>query len=71
MKNTRYADFCANQIDVITNFAVITYVVIKRFHCIMLLCRRFPLYIYILSVFTEKPNSKPLERNVVYISITQ
>ena len=34
MKNTRYADVCADQIDVITNFAVITNVVIKRFHCI-------------------------------------
>ena len=27
------------------------------------------LNIYILGVFTEKPNSKPLERNVVYIPI--
>ena len=26
--------FCANQIDVIMNFAVITNVVIKRVHCI-------------------------------------
>ena len=26
--------------------------------------------IYILGVSTEKPNSKPLERNVVYIPIT-
>ena len=24
-------------------------------------------YIYILSVFTEKPNSKPLDRDAVYI----
>ena len=32
-KNTRFADFCADQIDVITNFAVITNVVIKRVHC--------------------------------------
>ena len=32
MKNTRSADFCANRIDVITNFAVITNVVIKRVH---------------------------------------
>ena len=31
MKNTGSADFCANQIDVITNFAVITNGVIKRF----------------------------------------
>ena len=27
------------------------------------------LRIYILGVFTEKPYSKPLERNVVYIPI--
>ena len=26
--------------------------------------------IYMLCVFTEKPYSKPLERNVVYIPIT-
>ena len=31
MKNTRSADFCADQIDVITNF-----IVIKRVHCIQL-----------------------------------
>ena len=36
-KNTRSADFCADQIDVITNFAVIMNVVIKRVHCIFLL----------------------------------
>ena len=29
----------------------------------------FLLYIYIFGVFTEKPYSKPLERNVVYIPI--
>ena len=33
MKNTRSADFYADRIDVRTNFAVITNVVIKRFHC--------------------------------------
>ena len=32
-KNTRSADFCADQIDVRTNFAVITNVVIKMVHC--------------------------------------
>ena len=32
-KHTGSADFCADQIDVITNFAVITNVVIKRAHC--------------------------------------
>ena len=32
-KNTRSADFCADQIDVITDFVVITNVVIKRVHC--------------------------------------
>ena len=31
MKNT---DFCADRIDFITNFAVITNAVIKRVHCI-------------------------------------
>ena len=34
MKNTLSADFCADQIDVITNFAVIT--VIKRVQCTLL-----------------------------------
>ena len=33
MKNTRSADFCADRIDVIKNFAVTTNVVIKRIHC--------------------------------------
>ena len=33
MKNTRSANFCADQIDVITNFAVIANVIMKRFHC--------------------------------------
>ena len=28
--------FCADQIDVITNFAAITYAVIKRVHCTLL-----------------------------------
>ena len=32
-KNTRYADFCADRIDGITNFAVIVNVVIKRVRC--------------------------------------
>ena len=31
MKNTRSADFCADRIDVITNFAVITNIVIMWF----------------------------------------
>ena len=34
--NTRSANFCADQIDIITNFAVITNVHIKRVHCIRL-----------------------------------
>ena len=34
IKNTRSADFSADRIDVITIFAVITNVVIKRVHCI-------------------------------------
>ena len=33
MKNARSADFCADRIDVTTNSAVITNVVIKRVHC--------------------------------------
>ena len=33
IKSTRSADFCAEQIDVITNFAVITNVVINSVHC--------------------------------------
>ena len=38
-KKTQSADFCADQTDVITNFAVITNVVIKRVHCIMSLLK--------------------------------
>ena len=34
-KKTRSADICADRIDVITNFAVITNAVIKRVHCNM------------------------------------
>ena len=34
-ENTRSADFCADQIDVLTNVAVITNVIIERVHCIM------------------------------------
>ena len=37
MKNTRSAVCCADPIDVITNFAVITNVLIKRVHCITFL----------------------------------
>ena len=33
-KNTRSAGFCADQIDVITNFSILMNVVIKRVHCI-------------------------------------
>ena len=33
MKNSRSAEFYADRIDAITNFAVITNVVIKRVHC--------------------------------------
>ena len=36
LKNTRSADFCAERIDVIMSFAVITNAVIKRVHCIFL-----------------------------------
>ena len=36
MKNTQSADFCADQIDFIMNFAVITNVVIKMVQCISL-----------------------------------
>ena len=34
MKKYMFADFCADKIDVITNFAVITNVVIKAVHCV-------------------------------------
>ena len=37
MKKKRSADFCADQIDVITNFAVIMNVIIKRVHVYVLL----------------------------------
>ena len=37
MKNTQSADFCADQIDIIMNFAVITNALIKRVHCIAIL----------------------------------
>ena len=41
-KNTRFADFCVDRLDVITKFAVITDVVIKRGHCNYLpLCAKF------------------------------
>ena len=33
IKNTQNADFCADRIDIITNFAAITNVVIISFHC--------------------------------------
>ena len=39
MKNTRSADFCADQIGVIANFAVIMNVVIIRVHCIIFSCQ--------------------------------
>ena len=47
MKNTRSSDFCANQIDVITNFAVIKNVAVKRVHCICKLS-------YILNYITKR-----------------
>ena len=44
--NTRSADFCADRIDVITNFVVLTKVVIKRAHYTMVeklndLCNKY------------------------------
>ena len=33
IKNTRFADFCVDRIEVITNFAIITNAVIKWVHC--------------------------------------
>ena len=33
MKNKRPANFCADRTDVMTNFAVLTNVVIERVHC--------------------------------------
>ena len=38
MKYTRSADFCADGIDVITNFAVITNVAIIKVHCMCTFC---------------------------------
>ena len=35
IKNTRSTDFCADGIDVITNFAIIMNAVIKRVYCII------------------------------------
>ena len=40
-KNTRSADFCADRIDVIMSFAVITNDVIKRVLCTTINCRGF------------------------------
>ena len=37
-KDTRCADFCADRIDIITDFAVIMNIVIKRGHCNTILC---------------------------------
>ena len=45
MKNTRSADFCSDQTDIITIFSVITNVVIKRVHCIILQLSMFPILI--------------------------
>ena len=44
MKNARSADLCADRIDVITNFAVITNVIIKRVHSTATRLLRFGLY---------------------------
>ena len=55
IKNTRSAVFCADQIDVIMNFAVITSVVIKRVHC-MSCCSLF----FIISGYTV--NSRYLKQ---------
>ena len=38
--STQSADVCADQIVVITNFAVITNIVIKRVNCITIPCCR-------------------------------
>ena len=53
-KNTRSADFCADQIDIITNFAVITNVVIKRVHCMNIGYKpihQFPLSVKTVLIF--------------------
>ena len=41
-QNTRSADFLADRIDVLTNFAVITNAVIKRVHCTVDKINRIP-----------------------------
>ena len=47
MKNARSTDYCADLTDV-TNFAVITNAIIKRFHCIFIVCKR-DCYCYALA----------------------
>ena len=49
-KKTRSADICADQIDVITNFAVIKNVVIKRVHCILMMNKDTRIFTYALRL---------------------
>ena len=65
IKKTRSADFCADRIDVITNFAVITNVVIKRVHCTQLdsryVFRPFFLSFRLVSITTASAAYPTLE----------
>ena len=51
IKNTRSSDFYADQIAVITHFAIITNVVIMRVHCNYL---HFCLVVFILSMMQHE-----------------
>ena len=48
-KNTRFVDFCADRIDVITNFAIMMNVIIERAHCITV----FSAVLYLQGYFLE------------------
>ena len=50
MKQYKSPDFCADKIDVLTNFAVIMNVFIRRVHCILLLCSVMEVRVAIILV---------------------
>ena len=73
-KHTQSADFCADQTDIITNFAVITNVVIKRVHCInggtfLKVChcsQKLILYIFYQFNIVEAPDFTSIKENCEY-----
>ena len=76
LKNTRTADFCADRIDVISNVAVITNVVIKRIHCTLLvgdadLTANRPIPLSILRcrklLFHPTKMSRPIVNKILFI----